>query len=171
MSRTPLYSGRIVNLGIETVVLPNGVEVDLEIIRHPGAAAIVPVDAHGQVTLIRQHRHAAGGTILEIPAGVLEPGEAPEACARRELAEEVQLASDEWTHLGAIHTTPGFTDERIHLYLARALRPAEGRPDPDEVLEIVTMNLDEAINATLDGRITDAKTIAGLHLAAHAAPR
>ena len=126
--RRQVYRGRIVDLGIERVTLPNGVEVELEIIRHPGAAAVVAVDAEGRVTLIRQFRHAAGGYIWELPAGVLDhPGESPEACAGRELLEETGLRAARLTPLTTIFTTPGFTDERIHLFLAQDLERGGAR--------------------------------------------
>jgi ADP-ribose pyrophosphatase len=165
-SRRPIYQGRVVDLGLERAQLPNGVEIDLEIIRHPGAGAIVPLHADGSVTLVHQHRHAAGGMIYEVPAGLLEPGEAPELCARRELAEEVQLQATELVHLSTIHTTPGFIDERIHIYLATGLSVADASPDADEYIEIIRIPLDEALAWIRTGRITDAKTICALHLAA-----
>ena len=163
-AREQLYSGRIVNLGLEEATLPNGARVKLEIIRHPGAAAIVPVHSDGTVTLVRQYRHAAGGMIYEIPAGVLDAGESPSTCAARELSEEVQLAGT-LHELATIHTTPGFTDEQITLFLALELRPTGGQPEPDEYIEVVRISLDEALAMTRDGRITDAKTMCGLMLA------
>jgi ADP-ribose pyrophosphatase len=163
--RKPIYSGRIVDLGLETVTLPNGVAVELEIIRHPGAAAVVPLHADGTVTLVRQYRHAGGGMHIEIPAGVLEAGEDPAQCAARELSEEVQLAAGRLTLLSAIHTTPGFTDERIHLYLGTALTPTDGQPDADEYLQPIRMPLTEAVARVRSGEITDGKTICGLLLA------
>lgn len=168
MSRRPIYQGRIVNLGVEEVTLPNGVAVSLEVIRHPGAAAVVPLHDDGTVTLVHQYRHAGGGWHYELPAGVLEAGEAPAACAARELAEEVQLAGN--LHpLTTIYTTPGFTDERIHLFVARDLSPADGRPEADEALRPVRLPLSEALSMAEDGRITDGKTLVGLLLAARLA--
>lgn len=166
MSRRPIFKGRVVDLGVETVELPNGVTVNLEIIRHPGASAVVPLHEDGSVTLVYQHRHAAGGRIYEIPAGVLEAGEAPEVCAARELAEEVQLSAEQLVRLTSIHTTPGFTDEVIHLFLATGLSVAEGSPEHDEVLNAARMPLRDALDAAADGRITDAKTICALLLTA-----
>jgi ADP-ribose pyrophosphatase len=131
MGRSPIYKGRIVDLGLEDVVLPNGAKVQLEVIRHRGASAIVPLHDDRTVTLVHQFRHAAGGMIWEVPAGVLDGGEAPETCAARELREEVQLEARTLTPIGSILTTPGFTDERIHLFLAegalRRSRRARGR--------------------------------------------
>ncbi len=163
--RRVVHDGRIVKLGLETATLPDGRAVELEIVRHPGAAAVVPVHADGTVTLVHQHRHAAGGMIYEVPAGVLEPGEPPEACAARELAEEVQLQARDLVLLGPIHTTPGFTDERIWLFKATGLSPAEGALDADEYIRVVRIPVDEALAMARDGRITDAKTICALHLA------
>ncbi|MCK6504340.1 NUDIX hydrolase [Myxococcota bacterium] len=164
--RREIYAGRIVKLGLEQAVLPDGRQVELEVIRHPGAAAVVPLHEDGTVTLVHQYRHAGGGMHHEVPAGVLEPGEAPEACARRELAEEVKLRAAHLRHLAAIFTTPGFTDERIHLYLATGLSPAEGALDADEYIEVVRIPMAQALAMTADGRLTDAKTICALHLAA-----
>ena len=165
-TRQLLYAGRIVNLGLETGRLPDGREVQLEIIRHQGAAGVVPVHEDGTVTLIRQHRHAAGGLIIEIPAGVLEPGEAPVVSAARELAEEVRLQATEWLDLGTILSTPGFTDERIHLFLARGLSLADGELDGDEWIEPLRLPLTEAVEMATDGRIQDAKSICALLRAA-----
>lgn len=163
--RRSIYKGRIVDLGIERATFPDGRQVELEVIRHPGASAVVPLHDDGTVTLLRQWRHAGGGMHVEVPAGCLEPGEAPELCAARELAEEAQLQAGTLLLLAAIHTTPGFTDERIHLYLARGLVPADGAPEADEYLHPLRVPLEEALQWTADGRITDGKTICALHLA------
>ncbi|HSB70000.1 MAG TPA: NUDIX hydrolase [Candidatus Methylomirabilis sp.] len=157
-----IYKGRVVDLNVETVTLPNGATVELEIIHHPGAVAIVPMTPTGSVLLIRQYRHAAGGYIYEIPAGKLDPGEAPQACAARELEEEIGRRASSITHLLSFFTTPGFTDEVIHLFLATGLAPGTQRLDQDEVLEIAEMPLAEAMDLIQDGTIRDAKTIVGL---------
>lgn len=157
-----IYKGRVVNLDLEEVTLPNGRTITLEMIRHPGAAAVVPLRDDGRVVVIRQFRHAAAGTILEIPAGGLKPGEAPLACARRELAEEAGFDADRWENLGEIFTTPGFTDERIHLFLAQGLVSVGNRPDEDEVIEVEEYPLDELIAMIRRGEIKDGKTICGL---------
>jgi len=168
--RRQVYRGRIVDLGIERVTLPNGVEVELEIIRHVGASAVVAVDDAGRVALIRQYRQAAGGFVWELPAGVLDhPGESPVDCARRELVEETGLRAARLTHLSTIFTTPGFTDERIHLFLARDLREEGHAHEHDEVIaEIARPPLSEALGMVRRGEIVDSKTICGLHLAAAA---
>jgi ADP-ribose pyrophosphatase len=164
-----LYKGRIVDLRLERVTLPNGTAVDLEVVRHVGASAVAAVDDEGRVVLIRQYRHAAGGFIWELPAGLLAAGEAPEACALRELREEAGIQAEAVTHLSTIFTTPGFTDERIHLFLARGLRPALSEHEADEVIvEIAWRPLAESLAMICRGEIVDAKTIAGLHLAAAA---
>jgi ADP-ribose pyrophosphatase len=166
--RREIYRGRIVDLGIEPVTLPNGAEVELEVVRHRGAAAVVAVDDAGCVVLIRQFRHAAGGYIWEVPAGVLDrPGETPEECAARELLEETGLRAGRLTPLTTIFTTPGFTDERIHLVLAQDLRQEQATPGHDEVIaEVARTPLREALAMIRRGDIVDSKTICGLYLAA-----
>ena len=168
MGRSPIYQGRIVDLGLEDVVLPNGARVQLEVIRHRGAAAIVPLHDDRTVTLVHQFRPAAGGMIWEVPAGVIDGGEAPEICAARELREEVQLEARTLTRLATILTTPGFTDERIHLFLAEGLTVAEGAPEADEYIEVSRVPLEQALAWIADGTIVDGKTICALHLAERA---
>jgi ADP-ribose pyrophosphatase len=163
--RKNIYQGRVVNLNLETVRLPNGATVELEIIHHPGAAAIVPMKDEETVLLIRQYRHAAGGYILEIPAGTLRPGEDPGACAARELEEEIGFRPSALEPLAAFFTTPGFTDEVIHIYKATGLTPGKQNLDHDEVLEVVELPLREAIGRIGDGTIRDGKTIVGLQVA------
>ena len=161
-----IYKGRVVDLRLEDVTLPNALTITLEMIRHPGAAAVVALDAAGQVTLIHQFRHAAGGFIWEIPAGKLDHGEAPRLCAERELREEAGLVAQDFVHLGSILTAPGFCDERIHLFLARDLTSAEQNLEADEVLTVSTVPFAQALGMIRSGDIIDAKTIAGLHHAA-----
>lgn len=160
--RREIHRGRVVNLGIETVTLPNGATVELEVIRHQGAAAVVPLREDGTILLIRQYRHAAGGYIYEIPAGKLDPGEDPLHCAARELKEEVGCRAGRLEHLLTFFTTPGFTDEIIHIYLATDLSPGTQALEHDEILEVVAMPLAEAIALVRGGAITDGKTIIGL---------
>lgn len=163
MTRRSLHKSPIGDYGIETVALPNGRIVDLAVLRHPGACAVVPLHADGTVTLIRQYRHAVGGTIWEIPAGKLDPGESPEVCALRELAEEVGLVGT-LTRLTTIHTTPAFTDEVIHLYVATDLADVPSNLDADEVIAPVRMPLSEAVALIHRGEMTDAKSIVALLL-------
>lgn len=157
-----IYTGKVITLNVDTVQLPNGVTVDLETIRHPGAAAVVPVKADGTVVLIRQFRHAAGGFIYEIPAGKLAPGEEPIQCAARELEEEVGYRASTFELLSSIFTAPGFADEVIHVYRATGLTKGRQQLDRDEVLDVIEMPLQEAITKIEDGTIRDAKTIVGL---------
>jgi ADP-ribose pyrophosphatase len=157
-----IYTGQVVTLNVDTVALPNGITVDLEVVRHPGAAAVVPLKDDGTVILIRQFRHAAGGFIYEIPAGKLHPGEDPKVCAVRELEEEVGYRTDKLELLSSIFTAPGFTDEVIHIYKATGLTTGRQQLDRDEVLEVIEMPLLEAIRMIETGAIRDAKSIVGL---------
>ena len=156
------YAGKIIDVFLESVRLPNGSTTELEMIRHPGAAAVVPLLEDGRVVLIRQYRHAAGGFILEIPAGKLDPGESPESCASRETEEEAGMRPGALHPLGMIFTTPGFTDEKIHLFAATELVPTAQNLDPDEVLEVLPMPLAEALELTRSDRIQDSKTLCAL---------
>jgi ADP-ribose pyrophosphatase len=170
-SRT-VYDGRIVHLSVDTVRFPDGSTGDLEMIRHSGAAAVLPLldgpdDPDPRLILVRQYRYASGGSLLEVPAGRPDRhGEPWEECARRELEEETGLAAGRLLPLTAIFTTPGFTDERIHLFLALDLRQGRSAPDRDEFLEPVEMRLSEALTAIRDGAIVDAKTVCALLFAA-----
>ncbi|MEQ1847257.1 MAG: NUDIX hydrolase [Nitrospira sp.] len=157
-----IYTGKVVTLNVDTVKLPNGVTIDLETIRHPGAAAVVPMKDDGTVVLVRQFRHAAGGFIYEIPAGKLSPGEDPLHCAARELEEEVGYRAASFELLSSIFTAPGFADEVIHVYKATGLIQGRQQLDHDEVLEIVEMPLTAAMERIVDGTIRDGKTIVGL---------
>ena len=168
MQRRSIHTSAIGDYGVETVALPNGRVVDLAVLRHPGAAAVVPLHADGTVTLIRQHRHAAGGTIWEIPAGKLDPGESPAVCAARELAEEAGLVGT-LVHLTTIHTTPAFTDEVIHLYVATDLTDVPTQLDDDEVIAPVRMPLADALALIARGEMTDAKSIVALLMVERAA--
>jgi ADP-ribose pyrophosphatase len=151
-----------VDLGIEQVALPNGHDIALEVVRHPGGAAVAAVDGENRVCVLRQYRHAAGGWIWEVPAGKLDPGEAPFATAERELAEEAGLAARSWSELGRLFTTPGFCDEVIHLYLARDLRSVPARRGAHELIEIHWLGFAEALDQAQWGEIQDAKTVAVL---------
>jgi ADP-ribose pyrophosphatase len=157
-----VYEGIVIDVDIDEVSLPNGAHATLEIIRHPGAAAVVPLHPDRTVTLIRQYRYAAGGFIHEVPAGKLEPAETPESCADREIEEETGLRAGSLTNLGFIFTTPGFTDEKIHLYAATDLTETSQALEPDEVLEVVRLPLDEALAMAARGEITDSKSLCAL---------
>jgi ADP-ribose pyrophosphatase len=157
-----IYSGKVVTLDVDTVRLPNGLTIELEIIRHPGAAAVVPLKEDGTVVLIRQFRHAADGFIYEIPAGKLNRNEDPLDCAIRELEEEIGYRAARFDLLSSVFTAPGFADEVIHIYVATELSKGVQNLDQDEVLEVVEMPLTEAIRNIEEGTIRDAKTIVGL---------
>jgi ADP-ribose pyrophosphatase len=164
----PIHDGRIVRLSIDTVRFPDGSTGELEMIRHSGASAVLPAldpfdTADPRIVLIRQYRYASGGYLLEVPAGRPDrTGEPWEEVAHRELREETGFLADRMDPLTTIYTTPGFTDERIHLFLATGLRPGERALDADEFVEPVTMGFAAALDLIRDGRITDAKTICTL---------
>jgi 8-oxo-dGTP pyrophosphatase MutT (NUDIX family) len=164
----PVYQGKIIQLGIESIAMPNGVSVELEIVRHPGGAAVVALDNSNRVCLLRQYRHAAGGWLWELPAGKLEPGEPAQETAARELVEEAGLQASRWEPLGKLIATPGFCDEIIHLFLARDLTEVEAEPEEHELFELHWFPLEHAIEQIYDGTIYDAKTMLGLTLAARA---
>ncbi len=164
-----MFTGALIRVSHWRVELSDGKSALREIVHHKGAAAIVPVDAAGNVTLVRQYRVAMGREMLEIPAGKKDTeGEDTLLCAQRELAEETGLRAENWIHLTTIDTSPGFLTERIGLYLATGLSQGETNPDEDENLDILTMPLDEAVQKIMAGEITDAKTIAGLLMAKRA---
>jgi ADP-ribose pyrophosphatase len=157
LERVILHKGRVFSLVREKVALENGVTMDLDIVRHPGAAAMVP--------LIRQYRHAAGGFIWEIPAGTLDPDETPVECAKRELVEEIGYSADTWHKLGEITPVPGYSDERIHIFCAMDLSPAIQHLDRDEILNVHEVRFEDAVKMVERGEIGDAKTISGLFMA------
>lgn len=162
-----LDTGRIVNLDLDTVGFPDGSTGTLEMLRHPGASAVVPFldDPRAddpRIILIRQFRHAADGFLWEIPAGRLDPGEEPEACARRELREETGYSAADCRRLVTIHTTPGFTDERIHLFMATGLRAGDHAREADEFVEVHETRWSEALRLVENGEVSDAKTLTAL---------
>jgi len=159
-----IHRGRVLHLVIESVTLPNGHRMDLEVVRHPGASAIVALTDADEVLLVRQYRHAVGGFIYEVPAGKLD-GEPPEVCAARELIEEAGVEAGQLTKLGSIVTTPGFSDEVIHLFLARDLRPAVQALEPDEVLTVERVPFAHALEMCARGELRDAKSQCALLLA------
>jgi len=165
------YGGKIISLDVDTVRFPDGSVGELEMIRHPGASAIVPflsdpAGADPQVLLIRQYRYAAEGYLYEIPAGRLNPGEAPDDCALRELKEETGCTAGHVEHLFTMYTTPGFTDEKIHLFMATQLVAGETKHEADEFLELQPMLLSRALQMVEAGEIQDSKTALGLLFAA-----
>ena len=158
-----VHRGRSIVVQVERAELPGGRSVELDVVRHPGAAAVVPFESDDVVLLIRQYRHAAGGTIWEVPAGKLD-GEAPAVCAARELVEEAGVAAGRLERLGSIVTTPGFSDEVIHLFLATELQPARQQLEADEVLTVERVAFAEALAMCARGEIHDAKSMCALLL-------
>ena len=162
-----IYDGKIIRVEKWRVSLPDGREAAREVVIHKGAAAIVPVDAQGMVTLVRQHRVALDTFTWEIPAGKLDSvSEDPLDCAKRELEEETGLRAASWRRLSHVITTPGFCTEQISIYLATELSQHEAHADQDEFLRLQKMPLDEAVNRVMAGEFRDAKTCLGLLMAA-----
>ena len=162
-TRRPVLKLGVVDFGVEAATLPGGVQVDLPVIRHPGAAAIVALYPDMTVALLRQYRHAIGGFMREIPAGCRNAGEDPLQCARRELGEEAKVSAARWDHLGSIVTIPSFCDERIELYLARDLSEGSGKLDHDEVITVSRVPFEETLAMIRRGEIVDAKSIVALY--------
>ncbi len=164
-SRTT-FAGRLISVTVDEVELPDGRAATREIVHHPGAVAVVPLLDDGRVILIRQYRHGAGKALWELPAGVLAAGELPEACARRELAEEIGQAPGELLHLFSTYTSPGFSTELIHIFLARDLQAVEASAESDENIRPVPVPLSEAVEMVCRGEIQNAAAVCGLLAAA-----
>jgi ADP-ribose pyrophosphatase len=167
LTSEPAYLGKLINLYVDMVELPNGHQSEREIVRHPGAVAMVPIKEDGQVIMIRQYRHAARSVLLEIPAGTLDGDEDPRDAASRELQEEIGCKPGRLEPLGREFTAPGYTTEMIHLFLATGLETSHLEHDTDEFIEVVTLPLEEALRRVYAGEINDGKTMLGLLLAAH----
>jgi ADP-ribose diphosphatase len=161
-SSKTVYRGRLLHVLEDEVRLPDGRSARREYIRHPGAAVMLPMPDPASVVLVRQFRYPLERHFYEVPAGKIDPGEAPLATARRELQEECGFVAAEWRHLATIHPCIGYSDERMELFLARQLTPVEHAPEQDEFLEVLTVSLGEALGWIRDGRITDVKTVIGL---------
>lgn len=160
-SRT-VYSGKILGLDVQRIELPGGKRTDFELVHHPGAAAIVPITPTDEVLLLRHYRHATGGWLSEIPAGKLAPGEDPADCARRECGEETGFQPRELLSLGWIWTTPGFSNEKIWLFLGRGLERVESSLEDDEVLRVEPVPLERAVAMARGGELRDAKSVCAL---------
>jgi len=168
VSSRRVYSGKVISVDLDQVQFPDGTHGELEMVRHSGASAVVPLLDSGkepQVVLVRQYRYAANGYIYEVPAGRLAPDETPESCASRELKEETGYSAAVFRKLTTIYTTPGFTDERIHIFLAEQLTPGKSAREPDEFLDLHPISLSEAVEMVRTGKIADAKTCIALLLA------
>ncbi len=157
-----IYEGKIINLRVDTVELPSGRKTKREIVEHAGCTAIVAIDSANNVLLVRQYRKAAERMLLEIPAGLIEPGEIPLDGARRELEEETGFSAEKWEELSIFYTSPGFCTEYIYLYLATDLKPVERDADDDENIELVRVPLKKTPELIASGEVCDAKSIAGL---------
>ena len=167
LESTVVHDGRVVHLSVDTIRFPDGSVGKLELVRHRGAAAVLPVfgradDPDPDILLLRQYRYAAGGVIWEVPAGIIEPGESWDECARRELEEEAGLIAGKLVGLTTIHTTPGFTNEEIHLYAAFDLGAGTSRTDEDEFLQTRRLPLSQALALARRGEMTDAKSLVAL---------
>lgn len=166
ISSQPIYHGRAVSLRVDHVRLPDGQTADWEVVEHPGAVTLVPVDNEGRIWFVRQYRHSIARELLELPAGTLEPGEDPLLCASRELQEEIGMAAGRLQKLGNFYLAPGYSQEYMHLYMAADLTPSALPMDPDESMTVVPVPASEALHMAHDGRISDAKSLAALLLAA-----
>ena len=164
-NRTTIHQGKVFELIRENVTLENGTTTDLEFIEHPGATAIIPFLDDKRIVLLKQYRHALKKYIWEIPAGTLDPQEEIISCAKRELIEETGYSAGQWHRLGEITPVPGYSNERIHIFLATELQPADQNLDEDEVIQVQALDFLKAFEMIGDGEIQDAKSIAGLFLA------
>ncbi len=164
LSSRALFEGAVVRLFLDRVRQPDGKAVEREVVRHWGAVGVVALDDAGRLYMVKQYRHAPGEVLHEIPAGKLLPGEDPLDCAARELEEEVGAKASRWSPLCSFYTSPGFSDEVLHLYLAEDLTEGEPRPEEDEFLEVYRVDLEEALRMVWRGEVRDSKTIAGIAL-------
>jgi ADP-ribose pyrophosphatase len=161
-NKTTVYRGKIIDLYLERVTLPNGAVAELEIVCHPGGAAVVALDNENRVCLLRQYRHVAGGWLWELPAGKLDAGEPPLDTAQRELEEEAGLRASQWEPMGKIVSSPGVFTEIVHLFLARNLIHVPANTETHEIIEVHWVPFTEALAWAQANEITDAKTLVGL---------
>lgn len=162
LESTRVFDGRLLKVRVDRVRLPGGAEHVREYIEHPGAVMVIPVLDDGALVFERQYRYALRRVLLELPAGKIDPGEAIEATAARELREETGYEASRWRHLGTMHPCIGYSDERIEIFLARGLTQAQAAPEHGELIEVCELTLDRAIAEVASGAITDGKTVAGL---------
>lgn len=160
-----VFQGRIVKLRVDTVILPDGREGTREVVEHAEAVAIVAVDENNHIIMVRQYRKAVDTVMLEIPAGIMEENEEPLLAAQRELAEETGFTAEKWEEVASFYTAPGFTDEKIHLFMAEGLHGGNTSPDDDEFIELVRIPLARANELIFEGQIVDAKSIIGIQYA------
>lgn len=160
-----VYQGRVFDVLLDQVQLPDGKLDELDIVKHPGAVTLVPYDEQGRLWMVRQYRHAAGAELLELPAGSLNPHEAPADCARRELREEIGMAAHQVELLGEFYLAPGYSTEYMYVYLATGLHPDPLEADEDEFLTVETYPAEQVLRMAASGEIQDCKTLAALYLA------
>jgi len=165
VSSERIFEGKVINLKRDTVILPNGRTATREVVEHPGAVAIVPLTNEGNIILVRQFRHPVQQILLEVPAGKLDPGEPPETCALRELAEETGFTANKLRHLTSMYTTPGFSDEIIHVYLAEDLVESNNQPDDDEFIHTEIFTPQQIRQMITTGELCDSKSLVALCLA------
>ena len=165
LSTKTVFEGKIITVKVDAVSLPNGVRAVREVVEHRPAVAIVPLDGEGGVLLVSQFRYPAGEVLLEVPAGIIEEDETPEQCAGRELQEEIGYRAGEMRSLGSFWTTPGFSDELMHVFVATGLEPSSLEPDEDEDISVVRVPVSRIRPMIEAGEIRDAKTIAALLMA------
>lgn len=158
-----IFTGRVIQLQVDEVRLPNGKTSTREIVKHPGAVAIIAITNENKLVLVRQFRKPLEKTILELPAGKLEAGEDPKVCAWRELEEETGYKAERMEHLVSFYTSPGFADEYLHIYCAKGLTKGEIQPDQDEFVELVELTFSECLDRIASGDICDAKTVAAIY--------
>lgn len=167
ISSQRVFSGRAFDLRVDQVSVNGGPAMSWEVVEHTGAVAMVPLDEAGNVLMVRQYRHAVAAELLELPAGTVNKGEDPEATAARELQEEIGMAAADLKLIGEFFLAPGYSSELMRVYLARGLTPSVLPPDDDEVLQVERLPFPEAVRLAIGGQIRDAKSVAGLLLAAH----
>lgn len=160
-----IYQGRVFDVRLDELLLPNGKRVSLDIVEHPGAVTMVPVDDQGAIWFVRQYRHSTGEVLLELPAGSLEEGEPPDECAGREMREETGMSAGELQKIGEFFLAPGYSTEFLHVYLAMDLRPAPLQPDEDEFLSVERLPIAQVYAMIEAGKFRDGKTLAALLLA------
>ncbi len=165
ISSEKIFDGKIIKVYFDNVKLPNDRTATREKVIHPGAVAIVPINSNKEVILVKQYRHPIENILIEIPAGKLDKGETPLNCAKRELEEEVGAKNGNLIHLSSFHTTPGFSNEVLHLYLAVGFEKKQNNLDVDEFLQVMEIKLEDSIDMIVKGEIKDAKTIIGIFLA------
>ena len=166
MKSTTHFTGRVIQVTVDEVTLPNGAHAELEVVHHPGGAVVVAIDSHERVCLLRQYRYVAAGWIWELPAGKLEPNEPPLTTAQRELTEEAGIGARRWSSLGSYLSSPGVFSEVLHLFLAEELSMRAAVPEANEVIEVHWLPFEQACASALNGEFRDGKTIVGLLRAA-----